>query len=126
MIQKLQHKFALSRQGAIDMIKACISVSFSNIALMLPSALIIRLIGDLLSGSLDAGALPFYAVGTVIVLALIALTQYIQYNATFLSTYKESGVRRTAIAEQLRMLHLSSFGKRDLSDLTTSIMADCA
>ena len=51
---------------------------------------------------------------------------YIQYNATFLSTYVESGVRRITLAEKLRKIPLSFFGKKDLSDLTSTIMADCA
>ncbi|NCC44916.1 MAG: ABC transporter ATP-binding protein, partial [Clostridia bacterium] len=50
----------------------------------------------------------------------------IQYNATYFSTYVESGVRRTALAEKLRKIPLSFFGKKDLSDLTSTIMADCA
>ena len=48
---------------------------------------------------------------------LIAVTTYIQYNATFLSTYVESGVRRITLAEKLRKIPLSFFGKKDLSDL---------
>lgn len=126
MIERLQHKYALSSQGAVDMVKACISVTFSNMALMLPSALLIRLVAELLEGELHKESILFYIVGAVVILALIAITQCIQYNATFLSTYKESGVRRTTIAEQLRKLPLSYFGKKDLSDLTTNIMSDCA
>lgn len=64
--------------------------------------------------------------GSLICLALIALTTYIQYNATFLSTYVESGVRRITLAEKMRKIPLSFFGKKDLSDLTSTIMADCA
>lgn len=54
------------------------------------------------------------------------LTCYIQYNATFFATYVESGVRRLSLAEKLRKIPMSFFGKRDLSDLTTVLMADCA
>lgn len=126
MIEKLQHKFALSRQGAVDMIKACASVCLSDIVLMFPAGLLYLLISDLLENSLTGDRIAVYAGGTVLSLLLIAVTQYIQYNATFLSTYKESGVRRTAIAEKLRKLPLSYFGKKDLSDLTTNIMSDCA
>lgn len=57
---------------------------------------------------------------------MIAATTYIQYNTTFLATYVESGVRRIALAEKLRKIPLSFFGKKDLSDLTSTIMADCA
>ena len=44
----------------------------------------------------------------------------------FLSTYVESGVRRRTLAEKLRKLPLSYFGKKDLADLTNTIMSDCA
>ena len=47
------------------------------------------------------------------------------YGATYYATYKESSVRRISLAEKLRKLPLSFFGKRDLTDLTTTIMADC-
>ena len=56
----------------------------------------------------------------------IALTTIFQYRATFLSTYIESGVRRRTLAEKLRKLPLSYFGKKDLADLTNTIMSDCA
>lgn len=67
-----------------------------------------------------------FAAGCLICLILIGVTTYIQYNATFLSTYVESGVRRITLAEKLRKIPLSFFGKKDLSDLTSTIMADCA
>lgn len=126
MTEKLQHKFALSRQGAIDMIKACTAVCLSDIVLMLPAGLLYLLISDLLEKKLNSDRVFVYVAGTVMVLLLIAITQHIQYNATFLSTYRESGIRRTAIAEKLRKLPLSYFGKKNLSDLTTNIMSDCA
>ena len=50
----------------------------------------------------------------------------LQYNGTFLVTYVETGVRRVNLAEKLRKIPLSFFGKKDLADLTSSIMNDCA
>ena len=126
MIERLQHKYALSRQGAVDMIKACASVAITNIVLMLPAGILYNLIKDMLGGTLTGERIPFYVIGSVIILILIALTNYIQYNATFLTTYRESGVRRCAIAEKLRKLPLSYFGKKNVADLTTNIMGDCA
>jgi len=126
MIERLQHKYALSRQGAVDMIKACLSVTITNIVLMMPAGILYCLIKDLLEGTLTRERVPFYAVGSVIVIILIAATNFIQYNATFLTTYRESGVRRTTIAERLRKLPLSYFGKKNIADLTTNIMGDCA
>lgn len=126
MIQRLQHKYALSRQGAVDMVKACISVAISNFCLMMPSGILFLLISDLLGGGLKKDRIWIYAAGSAVILILIALTNYIQYNATFLSTYRESGIRRTALAEKLRKLPLSYFGKKNIADLTTNIMGDCA
>ena len=125
MKEKLMHKYALSSQGAKDMIKAFISVTISDLILMIPVSLLYFLVKDYTEGNL-AGRGGFYIAGVIITLALIAVSTYIQYNATFLSTYVESGVRRITLAEKLRKIPLSFFGKKDLSDLTSTIMADCA
>ena len=123
--EKLMHKYALSEQGAADMMKAFISVTVSDLVLMIPVALLYLLVKDYMEGNL-AGRGGFYIGDVVITLVLIAVSTYVQYNATFLSTYVESGVRRTTLAEKLRKIPLSFFGKKDLSDLTSTIMADCA
>ena len=125
MIEKLMHKYALSKQGASDMIKAIISATISNIILMVPVALLYYLVRDYMAGNLGDKVL-FYVAGGLIVFVLIGISTYIQYNATFLSTYVESGVRRVTLAEKLRKIPLSFFGKKDLSDLTSTIMNDCA
>ncbi len=124
--EKLQHQFALSHEGAVDMEKACASVTMTNIALMMPAGVLYMLIKDLLNDTLSKDRIPFYVIASIVIIVLIALTNFIQYNATFLSTYRESGVRRTTLAEHLRKLPLSYFGKKNIADLTTTIMADCA
>ena len=126
LIEKLQHKYALSRKGAADMIKACASVAATNIVLMMSASILYLLIKDLLGGTLTAARIPVYALGSATILLLIIITNTIQYRATFLSTYIESGVRRISLAEKLRKLPLSFFSKKDLSDLTQTIMADSA
>lgn len=126
MHEKLKHTFALSDKGAKDMVGAFFACIMHNLSLMVPVALLYNLIGDLLDGGIPEGKSIFYIVGLVIALGLIMLTYYIQYNATFFATYVESGVRRLSLAEKLRRIPLSFFGKKDLSDLTTVLMADCA
>ena len=123
--EKIQHKYALSEQGAKDMIKAFVSVTISDIVLMFPVGMLYSLVKDYMGETLS-GRGAFYLAGSMICLALIAVTTYIQYNATFFATYVESGVRRITLAEKLRKIPLSFFGKKDLSDLTSTIMADCA
>ena len=123
--EELQHRYALSEKGAQDMIRAFISVTISDIVLMLPVGMLYMLLKYYMADDLN-GREGFFAIGCIACLILIAVTTYIQYNATFLNTYIESGVRRTTLAEKLRKIPLSFFGKKDLSDLTSAIMADCA
>ncbi len=125
-MEKLRHKYALSEKGAKDMVRAFIAVTISNLVLMLPVGLLYKLSSYLLEGGLKKSELPFFIIAIVITLVLIAATTFLQYNATFLSTYVESGIRRRGLAEKLRKLPLSFFGKKDLADLTNTIMTDCA
>lgn len=125
-MEKLRHKYALSEKGAKDMVRAFIAVTVSNLVLMLPVGLLYKLSSYLLEGDLKKSELPFFIIAIVITLILIAVTTFIQYNATFLSTYVESGIRRRGLAEKLRKLPLSFFSKKDLADLTNTIMTDCA
>ena len=126
MITRIQKKFALSRQGAVDLIKGCIACMLQNLSLMLPVGLLYWLVSDLLNQTvIDTGRVIFYSVGCAVAIALIVLTTWFQYNATYFVTYTESGKRRISLAEQLRKIPLSFFGKKDLADLTSTIMADC-
>ena len=126
MIEKLKHKYALSSNGAKDMIRAFVAVTLSNLVLMLPVGLLYVLSSYLLDQQLPKEKLTFFSVESVVILICIALTTTFQYRATFLSTYVESGVRRRTLAEKLRKLPLAYFGKKDLADLTNTIMSDCA
>ena len=125
MIKKLQKKYALSEQGAKDLIKGCLACVLQNLSFMFPVGLLYYLVSDLMNGGVPGGKIPFYAAGCVVCIGLILLTTFFQYNATYFATYKESGIRRITLAEHLRKIPLSFFGKKDLADLTSTIMADC-
>lgn len=124
MIEKLMHKYALSKQGAKDLIKGVIACTLQDIAFMLPVMLLYFFVKDLLANSLK-GRAPFYIIGSIVCLIIVALCTYFQYNSTFLATYVETGTRRITLAEKLRKIPLSFFSKKDLADLTSTIMADC-
>ena len=125
MIRHLMKKYALSRQGAKDLIAATVSCIVHNLFLMLPVSLLYFLVADLLSGGVPLGHLWIYIAGTAAAVLLILFSYRWVYGATYFATYRESAVRRISLAEKLRKLPLSFFGKKDLSDLTTTIMADC-
>ena len=125
LVKTIQKKTASSKQGAKGIIKGIIACAFQNMAFMLPTTLLYFLVSDMLGGGVQGGRITFYVVGCVICFALIFLTTWFQYNNTFFTTYEESGKRRLGLAERLRKLPLSFFGKRDLADLTSTIMSDC-
>ena len=130
MSKYLEQKFALSEQGARDLSKAVVACVLSNIGLMLPTGLLFLLLRNLIYPLLGYDGQPV-GLGTLMLFSGIILVfnfifAYLQYNATFLSSYTESANMRIRLAEKLRLLPLSFFGKRDLADLTTTIMTDCA
>lgn len=124
MIEKLMHKYALSRQGAKDLIKGVAACTLQDIAFMFPVMLLYLFVKDLLANSLKGRAL-FYIIGAVVCMLLVFVITLWQYNSTFLATYVETGTRRISPAEKLRKIPLSYFSKKDLADLTSTIMADC-
>lgn len=126
MIERLQHKYALSEKGTKDMLRAFVAVTIANLVLMLPVGLLYYLASYLLEGDVPRAKIPFFTVSIIVVLILIAASTVFQYMSTFYSTYVESGVRRRTLAEKLRKISLSFFGKKDLADLTNTIMSDCA
>lgn len=125
MLNYIMKKYALSRQGAKDLVIATVSCVVHNLTLMLPVSLLYLLVSDLYAGGVPQNHLWIYIVGMVAAVLLILFSYRWVYGATYYATYKESSVRRISLAEKLRKLPLSFFGKRDLSDLTTTIMADC-
>ncbi|WP_085832945.1 ABC transporter ATP-binding protein [Clostridium merdae] len=124
MLKKMQRAFALSEKGAKDLVLGSFACFVRDLAFMFPVGLMYTLVRDLLTGATPNTS--YYVIGVVFCLALIFITSYFQYNTTYLATYIESGVRRISLAEKLRKIPLSFFGKKDLADLTSTIMADCA
>ncbi|WP_394522535.1 ABC transporter ATP-binding protein [Lacrimispora sp. JR3] len=130
MSKYLQKLFALSQQGGKDLWKAVLACTLTNVGLILPMALLVLLLEQLLAPVLGRRGpemgIAGYVGFSIVFLLLIFLLMYHQYNATFLASYKESANMRINLAEKLRKIPLSFFGKRDLTDLTTTIMGDCA
>lgn len=130
MIARLQHIFALSEQGAKDLIKAVVWSFVCNVSLMFPVGAVMAVMMYLLD-ILEFGGDPMarfwvYTGGALAVLILLFILHWFQYASLYLATYKESANRRISLAETLRKLPLSFFGNRDLSDLTSTMIADCS
>ena len=125
MIRKLERIFALSEKGARDLVKGFIACAVHNLTLFVPVGILYLLASDMLMNTLTGRGF-FYVVLCIISVALIMATYRRVYKATYFSTYVESGVRRVSLAEKLRKIPLSYFGKKDLADITSTIMADAA
>lgn len=126
----LREKLALSEEGARNLRKGAIACVFANLSSMLPISVIFLVVSVFMDHLVDPTAplpsLGIYLGMIVVILAVMFATQWWEYEATFNVVYEESARKRISLAEKLRQLPLSFFGKRDLSDLTSTIMKDCA
>lgn len=126
MINRIMKRFALSREGAKGLVTATIACTAGDISLMLPVGILYFLVNDFLNGAVPENHYALYIIGIAVALLLIFLTEFWKYNSTYFSTYRESGKCRIRLAEKLRRLPLSFFGKKDLADLTNTILGDVA
>ncbi len=128
--RRIQDAFALTDQGMKDFMRGAGFCALANLMLMLPIVVLYFVASDFVRYlSEPAVGLPGmvpYVVGIVAALVVMFVTQMWEYRATYTVVYKESARKRIAIAERLRLLPLSFFGKRDLADLTSVIMKDCS
>ena len=126
----LQKKYALSKEGARDLCKGILYSVLAYISLMLPVALLAMVLDSFLGVLLDGKEgninVLMYTILGVVILVLIFIMHYLQYTVTYIGTYKESERRRITLAEKLRTLPLRFFQEHDVSDLTGTIMGDCA
>lgn len=124
MINKIMKRFALSKEGAKGLVKAIVACTVADIVLMFPVGLLYFLVSDFISGKVPKNHYILYGIGISAALILIFLSEFWKYNATYFSTYKESGNCRIRLAEKLRKLPLSFFGKKDIADLTNTMLGD--
>ena len=87
MIKKLQKRYALSEQGAKDLVKGCLACVLQNLSFMFPVGLLYFLVADLMNGGVPGEKIIFYIIGCAVCIGLILFTTYIQYNATYFATY---------------------------------------
>lgn len=131
MLTYIQKRFAMSEQGAKDFLKGTLWTTLQNFSFMLPVMLVYLFLQQLFANYPESGGpenLPvwYYIAFSVLSMVIIYVIALYQYNSTYIKVYNESAVRRISLAEKLRRLPLSYFGKKNLSDLTTTIMQDAA
>lgn len=122
-------RFGLTEKGSNNLIKGIIFTALQNISFMFPVGLYALLlymwIGPLMGGEIVDPNLGMFIVAILIILGIIFAFSWKQYHFVYNTTYVESENRRINLGENLRKLPLSFFEKRDLADLTSTIMNDC-
>ena len=129
-MSKLKEKLMLSEKGYSDLKKAITACTITNIALLLPSMVACLLFWELLkpfTGEAISWDALWKLLGLGVVAAiLVFLAAKNDYRKTYIASYKEASTTRLRIAEHLRKLPMSFFNTKDLSDITTNMMADCS
>ena len=123
----LKEKYALSDEGARNIRLGAFWTVVANLISMVGVGFFFVLMQQLTDTLVSGTPLPDiapYAMGLVVFAVTLWVAHWFQYDYTYGKTYRESGKQRIAIAERLRTLPLSFFGKRDLADLTETIMTD--
>ena len=116
--------FALTDQGATDLVKSSLATFVTFFMNMLPAMLLMLFFDKTLL--LDERSDMVYHLLSVGIVLVMYLTLSIEYSSLYNATYKESENLRIDIARNIRDLPLSYFSKHDLTDLAQTIMADVA
>lgn len=125
----LKEKYALSDAGARNVRLGMFWTVVVNLIVMGGMTLFFLLIDAFVNTLIDGAPLPDpvpYVIGLVVFAVVLWVAHWFQYDYTYGKTYRESGRQRIDLAERLRKLPLSFFGRRDLADLTETIMTDAS
>lgn len=128
MIRYIQNRFALSEKGAKDLRRGIFFSTLLNVALMLPPSYLFFFLMEYVDvhHAAPPQSLWLYLLLALVALCIMFVVSRWQYNSTYVTVYAESAQRRITLAEKLRRLPLAFFGEHNLSDLTSTMMEDCA
>ena len=129
MLKAFQNKYAMTEKGARDLLRSIIWTVVMDLSFMIPVILGFQFLDEylrVLSGA-QGGAvntLAYYLIMSVVVFVVMFVIAYFQYDSAYTRIYEESARRRISLAETLRKLPLAFFGKKDVADLSSTIMED--
>ncbi|WP_347489067.1 ABC transporter ATP-binding protein [Desulfoscipio sp. XC116] len=129
MIKYFQNKYAMSEKGAKDLLRSIIWSVIMDISFMLPVVLSFIFLDEYMRLLLNPSNNPenstlYYVIMSVAFFLVMLVIAYFQYDSTYTKIYEESARRRISLAETLRKLPLAFFGKKDIADLSATIMDD--
>ena len=129
MFASFKKKYALSDQGMKIVVLGTLWTTLTNLIIMAGTASLLLVMNAFVE-HLTAGAplpkvLP-YLVGLLVFALILFGTSWFQYSYSYGAVFSQTGTQRIDLAERLRKLPLSFFGRRDLADLTDTILGDVA
>ena len=125
--RNFQRKYALTDQGVRNTKKGAFWTVIVNLIVMAGIGILYFMTAGFMDTLTNGAPLPGAALPVILVILFVLLsflTHLQQYKATYGLVYNEVKTTRLSLAERLRKLPLGYFGKRDLADLTETIMGD--
>ena len=129
MFASFKKKYALSDRGMKIVVLGTLWTTLTNLIIMAGTASLLLVMNAFVE-HLTAGAplpkvLPYLA-GLLVFALILFGTSWFQYSYSYGAVFSQTGTQRIDLAERLRKLPLSFFGRRDLADLTDTILGDVA
>lgn len=125
--EKFQRTYALTDQGVKNTKRGALFTVITNLVVMAGTGILYLVMGSFMETLISESAATNILVPILLIIAFLLLsfiTHYLQYKATYGLVYGEVKTTRLHLAERLRKLPLGYFGKRDLADLTETLMGD--
>lgn len=127
---KIQELLQLSDTGYRNLKKAIAACTLTNLSLMLPFCITIQIFTELLKPltgeTISWKNMWLYFAAGIVCLVLVYLANWNDYKQTYINSYLEAENTRVSVAERIRQLPMSFFNTKDLSELTTNLIGDCA
>lgn len=128
MISHFMKRYAMSEKGAINLKKAIISHTFVNLTKLFAPMVAFMFLFQYIGILKGIKAYNFTVLHYLILIAVMMIVMFLvarwDYVRLYTNVYNESANSRIDIAERLKKLPLSYFGKRDLADLAETMMND--
>lgn len=129
MIKYFQNKYAMSEKGAQDLLRSIIWSVVMDLSFMAPVVLSFIFLDEYMRLLLNPANSPensilYYVIMSAAFFLVMFVIAYFQYDSAYTKIYEESARRRISLAETLRKLPLAFFGKKDIADLSSTIMED--
>lgn len=125
--EKFQRTYALTDQGVKNTKRGTFFTVITNLVVMAGTGILYLIMESFMETLIGKSAVTNIFVPILLIIAFLLLsfiTHYLQYKATYGLVYGEVKTTRLHLAERLRKLPLGYFGKRDLADLTETLMGD--